>query len=229
MTPANDPTPPDAEELSALCDGEVSDDSARLLVRQWSTDPALRQRWHDYALVGDVLRSTDLADHTLGDSDFVARLRHRMAAEGLTDARPAQAGGVVAIASLARLPVEAAAAAPVAPQNGRAPAAPAIDLAAARALRNRRLRRWSAPVGVAAGVALVAGVVLLGRSPDAGDDATLAAGGPDTQVRVIDRNARHDPRFDAYLAAHKQFQPPVVLAPSSGLLRNATYDVSTER
>ena len=106
MTPANDPTPPDAEELSALCDGEVSDDSARLLVRQWSTDPALRQRWHDYALVGDVLRSTDLADHTLGDSDFVARLRHRMAAEGLTDARPAQAEAVVAIASLARLPAE---------------------------------------------------------------------------------------------------------------------------
>jgi sigma-E factor negative regulatory protein RseA len=227
MTPANDYTPPVAEDLSALCDGEASADSARLLVRQWSTDAALRQRWHEYALVGDVLRSSDLAGNSRGDNTFVARLRQRMAAEGLTGAK--QPGAVVTIPPRTRPPVEPATAAVVETHAEQARAAPTIDLAAARALRNRRLRRWSAPVGVAAGVALVAGVVLLGRSQDGGDNAILAAGGPDTQVRMIDRNARHDPRFDPYLAAHKQFQPAVVLAPSSGLLRNATYDVGTER
>lgn len=229
MTPADANTPLDAEDLSALCDGEAPADSTDRLVRRWSNDPALRQRWHSYALAGDVLRSTDLSTRCQADSAFVDRLRQRMAAEGLIDAAAMQHGA------------EAGKPAPATGQDHRhrsgkvtaapehAHAAPPIDLAQARARRNLRLRRWSVPVGIAAGVALLAGVVLVGRSPDSVDGATVAAGGPDSQVRVIDRNNRHDPRFDLYVAAHKQFQPAVVLAPSSGLLRNATYDVSTER
>ncbi|MBK6850140.1 MAG: sigma-E factor negative regulatory protein [Burkholderiales bacterium] len=228
MTPADANAPPDAEELSALCDGEAAADHTGQLLRQWSTDPAMRQRWHDYALVGDVLRSSDLAAHCQADGDFVARLRQRMDAEGLLDAASTH---VPADADASAQPAESSQrhAQGVASGQQHASPAPAIDLAAARARRNKRLRRWSAPVGIAAGVVLVAGVVLTGRAPDQADSPSVAAGSLDTQVRVIDRNARHDPRFDAYLAAHKQFQPAVVLAPSSGLLRNATYDVSAER
>ncbi len=226
MTPADANAPPDAEDLSALCDGEAAADRTDQLLQQWSTDPALCQRWHDYALIGDVLRSSDLAAHSQADGNFVARLRQRMADEGLLDRASTHtcANAHAQSAESGQRPAQGVASGPhhVRPT-------PAIDLAAARARRNKRLRRWSAPIGIAAGVVLVAGVVLTGRSPDQVDSQSVAAGGPDSQVRVIDRNARHDPRFDAYLAAHKQFQPAVVLAPSSGLLRNATYDVSTER
>ena len=47
--------------------------------------------------------------------------------------------------------------------------------------------------------------------------------------RVIDRNGRRDPRLDAYLAAHRQFQGGPALGPGTGFMRSAAYEVGPQR
>ena len=64
------------ERLSALMDGQAEDAPA------WDDmdDAQMRECWHLYHVVGDVLRSPELA-HCADDAAFVARLRERMNAE----------------------------------------------------------------------------------------------------------------------------------------------------
>lgn len=71
----------DEESLSALVDGEAGPQEAEAVRAAWRQDPALRARWHDYHLIGDILRSEDLASDAGHDADFLARLRDRLAAE----------------------------------------------------------------------------------------------------------------------------------------------------
>ncbi|MDP2431489.1 MAG: RseA family anti-sigma factor [Pseudomonadota bacterium] len=54
------------DNLSALLDGELSDQSAQLAIRQLSGDPAARARFAEYCAVGDLLRGhhNDLPDLT---------------------------------------------------------------------------------------------------------------------------------------------------------------------
>jgi len=44
------------DSLSALLDGELSDQSARLAIRQLADDPALQARYAEYCAIGDLLR-----------------------------------------------------------------------------------------------------------------------------------------------------------------------------
>lgn len=65
--------------LSACADGEaLAADSA---CRLWRDDAAARQMWHRYHLIGDVMRSTELATAPARDAAFIAGLRQRLAAE----------------------------------------------------------------------------------------------------------------------------------------------------
>ncbi|MDP2832270.1 MAG: sigma-E factor negative regulatory protein [Pseudomonadota bacterium] len=54
------------DNLSALLDGELSDQSARLAIRRLSGDPARRARFAEYCAIGDLLRGhhNDLPDLT---------------------------------------------------------------------------------------------------------------------------------------------------------------------
>ncbi|MFY9513712.1 MAG: sigma-E factor negative regulatory protein, partial [Rubrivivax sp.] len=64
---------PDEERralLSALVDGEC--DSARAGCDAWREDADARATWHRYQLIGDVLRSDDLATHPQRDAAFLA-------------------------------------------------------------------------------------------------------------------------------------------------------------
>ncbi len=68
------------DDISALADGALAGaDFTRALDRLATDDEALG-RWHAYHVVGDVLRSTELAACT-GDLDFVARFQQRLAQE----------------------------------------------------------------------------------------------------------------------------------------------------
>lgn len=71
----------DPEALSALVDGEADAQEAEAVRAAWRQVPELRARWHDYHLIGDVLRSEDLASDAGHDADFLVRLRARLAAE----------------------------------------------------------------------------------------------------------------------------------------------------
>lgn len=66
-------------ELSALMDGEAADAEAERALRRWRDDERARADWHVYHLVGDVLRSSDLAQAPAHDEAFVQTLRQRLA------------------------------------------------------------------------------------------------------------------------------------------------------
>jgi sigma-E factor negative regulatory protein RseA len=79
-------TPPDlqrstAEKLSALMDGELAPDQLDQVSQHWRSDPEARAQWHAYHVVGDVLRSEDLASTAQHDAQFLQSLRARLAQE----------------------------------------------------------------------------------------------------------------------------------------------------
>jgi sigma-E factor negative regulatory protein RseA len=196
-----------AERLSALIDGELPSDEVAAACRAWRDDADCRSRWHAHHLIGDVLRSPDLAARPAADEAFLQRLRVRLADEP---------------ALLAPAPWVA---------GGGEPAVP--DLPVLRPpVRRSALRRWAAPAGIAAGMALVVGTLTAVRP---GVDplsaapalARVAPAASETElVRVANGAMIRDARLDRYLAAHKQFHGSTALGPSSGFLRSATHEAS---
>lgn len=71
----------DRSRLSALMDGQSTADDVAQLGGRWRQDAQLRATWHTYHLIGDVMRSDDLASPPDRDEAFLQALRARMAAE----------------------------------------------------------------------------------------------------------------------------------------------------
>lgn len=65
--------------MSALADGDA--DALSRACTLFRDDAGARAAWHAYHLIGDVLRSEDLAHPAARDADFLAALRVRLAAE----------------------------------------------------------------------------------------------------------------------------------------------------
>jgi len=203
------------ERLSALVDGELDGEAAAQACGHWRERGDMRASWNAYHLIGDVLRSDDLACDPARDVAFLQALRVRLKDEPVV----------------------------LAPQPLR-PAAVAVNPAAtqvANAVRNSRWS-WMAPSAVAAGFVAVAGVVMLTRGPGAPVDASAGAslaqgaavaqtasvsmspvvGASEPQTFVASGKVIRDARLDRYLAAHKQFAGSSALGVPSGFLRNAT-------
>lgn len=201
-----------AEALSALVDGEADASTAAALSARWRDEAGLRERWHSYQLIGDVLRSEELAGRGR-DAAFLQRLRTQL------DREP-----VVLAPRADRVVVEAAAALP----RQRAAGA--------------GLRRWATPAAVAAGFLAVIGSLAVTRLPGPQADAPQLAqapvvpaeapqrvglAAPADQVEPASGVLIRDARLDQYLAAHKQFGGSSALSVPSGFLRSATYDGAT--
>lgn len=198
------------ERLSALVDGELDGDATAQACGLWRDDGDARLSWHAYHVIGDVLRSDDLARDVARDVAFVAALRARMKNEPVV---------------LAPQPLDRPA--PVEPMT-------------ARAANDARGGRWPwiASSAVAAGFVAVAGVVMLTRGPNAPAGATAVASlarvapaaqsvpasalASEPQALVASGKLIRDARLDRYLAAHKQFAGSSALGVPSGYLRNAT-------
>ena len=186
------------KSLSALSDGEADGRELRQSVEAWRQDPELRASWHCYALIGDVLRSDDLASAPHQDAVFLAALRGRLAQEPV----------VLAPAVLVAQPERPAAA--VAVGGG------------AKAVAIGRMRRgWTTTAAVAASFMVVTGVSLVWRavpSSEAPVAAELAradesASMPASLIEPATAMER-SPDLDRYLAAHRQFaQGPSLAAP----------------
>jgi len=89
-----------AEQLSALADGEVDAAAAGAACGAWKTDAELRRTWHAWHLIGDVLRSEDLASSAERDQRFLVALRGRLALEPVVlapEARPAAVAAMLQI------------------------------------------------------------------------------------------------------------------------------------
>lgn len=174
------------ETMSALADGQAD---AAAAVELWAGDPQAREAWHTYHLIGDVLRSEDLAAPARRDADFLAALRQRLAAE------PA----IVAPMPRPALTVAAAR------RRWVAPVAVAAGFAAVAAVVV--MTRTLAPAGEGAAVlavapaasGLVTGQALVPVS--AGGAAAAIAG--DLQLQVVDGKLIRDARLDGYLRAHR--------------------------
>ena len=66
--------------LSALADGEADAAETSALLRAWP-EQGLREQWQTYQLIGDSLRSAELAHEMGRGHDLLARLRPQLLAE----------------------------------------------------------------------------------------------------------------------------------------------------
>jgi len=205
------------ERLSALLDGELDGHAVTLACVQWRESAESRATWHAYHLIGDVLRSDDLASHPVRDSGFLDALRARLATEPVV---------------LAPQPLNATAA--VEPHAARsvrrwqwiAPGAVAAGFVAVVGVLT--LTRPNSPperndatssVAQAAAPTSLAGGAAVGVGNPAGST-------PEPQALVATGQLIRDARLDRYLTAHKQFAGSSALGVPSAYLRNATADAS---
>lgn len=211
------------EHLSALVDGELDGAVVAGACSAWRSSSASRGTWHAYQLIGDVMRSDDLAASPARDEAFLQSLRARLADEPVVLAPPP---------------------APVA-----APELPARRMNAGRSSR----WSWMAPSAVAAGFVVVAGAVMVTRISPADSVGLVASGagaaGPvpsvagtaqavlpvssmagaalaEPPMQVASGSMLRDARLDRYLTAHKQFNGSSALGVPSSFLRAATADGS---
>jgi len=195
------------ERLSALADGELDPAGSTTSCAAWARDAALRADWHAWHVIGDVLRSEDLASNPGHDRDFCAKLRLRLQAEPVVLA-PAPA---IAKSAGARFDRRA--------RPSRWTAAGAVAAGVVLVVGTFAVVRpgeWPAAqvAGGDAPVSIAASTV--GVSP-----AEEAAPQP---VAIVDSKVFRDAQLERYLEAHKQFAGTSALGVPSAFLRSATVD-----
>lgn len=176
------------QQLSSLMDGELPGDDADGACALWRQDGQARADWHAWHLIGDVLRSDELAARPARDAAFLAALRERLADEPV----PLAPQPFPAVEAL-RQPLVA---------NGTL----APGLVPAAQPRRSRARGWlMAPAAMAAGFLAVVGVTLVTRqNAPASDAATLAkADAADVAGAAASAVLVRNPQLDRYLSAHR--------------------------
>lgn len=176
---------PSGQWISDLVDGRLQGDELAGACRDWAADAEARRTWHAYHLIGDVLRSEDLASAPRNDAAFLAAVRARLTAEPAVLApaptRPrrsvwlmpmAAAAGFVAVAGVVVVLRQAA------PEGG----APGAQLAAGGAAVLPVLSARTAPSGQMLRDARVDAYLSAHREALAGSPAALPGGG----VRNVD-------------------------------------------
>lgn len=186
------------ELISALADGQLQ---GEVFARAMETACAGREAldtWHAYHLIGDVLRSGELAAGAPANQ-FMEKLSKRLAQEGMSD-RPRSA-------TLAPIVVRPAANDGVFRWKMVAGVASVAAFAAVG---------WSV-LGTVASPTLTTPAQLAISSQQPGEAATLLTRAePGVMIR--------DTKLDELLAAHRQFGGASALQSSAGFLRNATYE-----
>ena len=211
------------ERLSALVDGEAAGEDLHAVLGAGRESAHVLsvtcETWHAYHLIGDVMRSEDLAGAGR-DSAFLERLRTRLAKE----------------------PVVVAPAAGVVQQTASEPAEWRQVAQGAAVAKSRR--SWVAPLAAAAGLMAVTGGLVVMRvtgspentpsvasslvqaAPVASVEAVAQKASAPEELNVLTANGTlvRDARLDQYLSAHKQFGGSSALGVPSGFLRSATYE-----
>ena len=210
----NEAVKPTDEQWSALVDGELDAATVARCCVHWRNDETVRAGWHRHQVIGDVLRSEDLASDPGRDEAFLVALRLRLSAEPVV---------------LAPLPVA------VNSPGSRLSSKPAARrwswlgssalaagfLAVVGLLLVMRAPDTSADLQAAAKVVpAVSGGVMLADSttPRAAQTMLETPSASGTLVR--------DAGLDRYLAAHQQFAGSSALGVPSVYLRSATADAS---
>ncbi len=204
-----------AAQLSALMDGELEADALAALCDDWRRDPDMRMRWHSYQLVGDVLRSDDLASTAGRDAEFLNRLRLRLEAEPVVLAPRAPAAPVVAPPNLR----------PARPWRAwRSSAAVAagfvvVAVGAVSLMRPQSVGIETAAVPAQAPAAAVFPAQGLAVTASSRQNSGSGANGGALNGTLI-----RDARLDQYLAAHQQLAGGSLLGGHAAFLRQAATD-----
>ena len=171
--------------LSAMADGEADDAELGRGLAAWTgADPQARQSWHAYHLIGDVLRSEDLASQPGRDQDFLQRLSARL------DGEPAVLAVLPTVAVSRR---RRSWALPVALAAGVMGLASALVLSLAPSGSGAPQPLLARAPAAAPAVATPASVALAPASTDVAE--AVPSGG-----RVV-----RDARIDSYLRAHRDY------------------------
>jgi sigma-E factor negative regulatory protein RseA len=203
------------QALSDLMDGVSDAGGAAAACDAWRLDARSRQDWHAYQVIGDVLRTPELAPRgAVADAAFLAALRARLAQEPVVIAPAATAPTTIAPSVLAQplkrrvgwrntMAVAAGFAAVAVVVNGLpwgAEPAAGPDLASA-----------SKAVAPAATAVAPPAVLSAARSPAA---APL--------ILVNDQRMVRDAQLDRYLSAHRQFGGAPAMALPGGVIRSVS-------
>lgn len=186
------------ELISALADGQLRGDAFARGVELAASDPAAREAWQAYHLIGDVLRSGELA--VAGSpSAFLERLQRRLRDEPPLAAR-------------------------VVPRVVPDPAAPPRREEAA----NDGSFRWKLVAGFASVAAVGAMAwSLVGGLPGKPASAELAKAPAGSVLTAGERGVMiRNPQLDELLAAHRRLggASALQMQMSTGLVRNATFE-----
>ena len=213
---SNIPSETEAQDmmLSAMVDGELSAAEADQACARWRGDALVRRKWHDYQLIGDVLRSEDLARSAAHDCGLVGKLRAQLANEPVV----------------------------LAPENAERHHARSDRRS--RDPRELRASHpgwaWGA---VAAGVLAVSTTWIMTQESSDRVFNTLADRGPNPPVAVAasaagaqgtdpivpvaaNNSSVPDSKLDPYLAAHRQFSSGTFAGTPSGSVRQVSTEVS---
>lgn len=200
---------PVIEDLSALMDGELDASAVATACRAWRDEAQVRSQWHAYHLIGDVMRSEDLASDVKSDAQFLARLRERLAEEPV----------VLAPSNVAT----AVRAAPVRARRswmGSVAVAGGFAVVAGTLVVTQMVGGLSAETEGDVSITQVSSplqTVALSETP-----ASAAGEVPNV---VLNGELVRDARLDEYLAAHKKFGGSSLPGGPSGFLRNASVEV----
>ncbi|HEY4956992.1 MAG TPA: sigma-E factor negative regulatory protein [Caldimonas sp.] len=201
------------QALSALADGELAGADGAAACAAWSADAAARRDWHAWHLIGDVLRSEDLASDPGADLQFCVAVRARLAVEPV----------VLAPMQRRNVGVTGSANGPRARSGrwmfGSAAAAGFVLVAGTFAV----LRTVDTPASVPLALAGGGAASTAARVPAPASAVVLAEAAPGDAV-IADQRLIRDAQLDRYLVAHKQFAGTSALGVPSVFLRSATVD-----
>jgi len=203
------------EALSLLADGQASADQAGEAVDLWARDASAQERWQTWHLVGDVLRSADLAPaHATGDV-FLSQLQARLREEPVAPPRMLAAWAVQAGRALKAVLGQCwPARGPLVASGGVAALALVLVLGAGEAWQGLRSSPAAPVTGSSASelaapparaVTVAAAPPAASRAPGAEAGEASAAAAPVWQP--ADGRLIRDARLDEYLRAHRAGGP----------------------
>lgn len=192
------------ERLSAIVDGEWSDDGhSSGIFSDFDRDD--RAAWSSYHLIGDVLRSDDLAVSPAASGAFMNRFAARLEAE------PHVLAPAAAAASTRRLL-----------PSLRRRVVPGLAVAAAAATLTWIVVPQMHGIGAGQGSAQVASASA--QSSRGGDVQRVAM----ASVPPQEGNIIRDAQLDQYLEAHQQFAQQPVMMDSTPLIRSAALTTQSQ-
>lgn len=220
------------EQWSLLADGVLTESELDILLAQWKEDESLAEDWHVYHVIGDVLRSADLAQAyvTLSSETYMAEFRQRLQQEPvlMAPAPLAQTKSVQKTVSRLHWPhwtgwlaasgfvvMAVVAVVYTSVDDVVDPGAQTIIALPANGATDANV------IPVAANVEVASAATNPAAASESADVGTMPAEPDIRLVATPQGDMWRDQRLEPYISAHQQFGSNSVLMPSNGYMRSS--------